>query len=169
MKELKGYEKIDELVNNFCEKFGCTAELGAEFCYYHSDDTVCYTLATVEASDKAWKEYVRKKFNFRITNIFMFSLLHEIGHHRTMDNFTMLQQNTEESVVKKIEKNLAHSKSEHNDKKLYLQYFDLPMEKSATKWAVKYYKTHRQAINRFYRKLEKELCNFYELNEVEDC
>lgn len=168
MKELRGLEKIDELVNNFCEKFGCTAEFGAEFCYYHSDETVCYSLAVVEESDKTWKEYVKDTFNFRITNIFMFSLLHEIGHHFTMDKFSPIYQRKEDAVVRKIEKNLSKSDDEVLDKKLRLQYFDLPMEKVATKWAVKYYRTHRQAINRFYRKLEKEIHKFYALNLTED-
>ena len=168
MKELKGYEKIDKLVNGFCEKFGCTAEIGAEFCYYHSDETVNYSLIVVDESDKAWKEYVKKKFNFRITNIFMFSLLHEIGHHFTMDKFSPLYQRKENAVVGKIERDLAKSNDEILDKELRLKYFDLPMEKSATKWAVKYYRTHRQAINSFYRKLEKEIHKFYELNAVED-
>lgn len=163
-KELKGTKKIDEMVNTFCEKFGCTAELGAEFCYWDDDETVDYSLVISVPSDEAWKEYVKETFNFRITNIFMFSLLHEIGHHFTMGKFNKFQQSKERVAIAKIEHNLSESNDEDFDKEMYKKYFDLPMEKSATKWAVNYYRTHRQAINRFYKKLEKELQKFYKLN-----
>lgn len=163
-KKIVGIEKIDELINGFVEKFGCTASLGEEFCYWHDDETIDYSLVISVPSDEAWKEYVKEKFNFCITNIFMFSLLHEVGHHFTMDNFSKLQQNKEQVAVAKIESDLKDSDSEELDKEMYIKYFDLPMEKSATKWAVKYYRTHRQAINRFYRKLNKELQIFYKKN-----
>ena len=168
MTEIKGTKKLDKMINNYVKKFGCTAELGSEFCYWHDDETVDYSFIIPVPSDEVWKEYVKKEFNFNLTNIFMFSLLHEIGHHYTMDFFTQTQQNKNDKMVDKIEKVLSESDDEKLDKTMYLKYFDLPMERIATKWAVNYYRKHRFSINRFYKKLNKELKKFYKINGLLD-
>ena len=164
MAKLKGIEKLDRIMTEFVEQFGCTAELDKEFCYWHEDELVNYTLVISKLIDTTWKEYVLKTFNYKIENIFMFSILHEIGHHFTMDDFPKRQLNFENRKVKKIEKALENSNSDELDKKLNFEYFDMPMEKVATKWAVNYYKKHRLEINNFWKKFNKELKNFYKVN-----
>lgn len=168
MAEIKGTKKLDKLINDYVKKFGCTAELGSEFCYWHDDEVINYSLIIPVPSDKMWRAYVKKEFNFLITNIFMFSLLHEVGHHYTMDLFTECQREDEERAVEKIEKVLTKSDNKTLDNALYLKYFDLPMEKIATKWAVNYYKRHKFSINHFYKKLNKELKKFYKINGLLD-
>ena len=81
-----------------------------------------------------------------------------------MDDFPKRQLNFENRKVKKIEKALEKSDSDELDKKLNFEYFDMPMEKVATKWAVNYYKKHRLEINNFWKKFNKELKNFYKVN-----
>ena len=76
MEELKGVEKLDKLLTKFVEKFGCTAEMGSDFCYWKEEELVNYTLISMEFVDSLWKEYVLKNFNYKIENIFMFSVLH---------------------------------------------------------------------------------------------
>lgn len=164
--KLKGIPKLDKMLTEFVEKFGCTAEMGAEFCYWKDDELINYTLVVSTFSDKVWKEYVYKTFNYKIENIFIFSLLHEIGHHFTMDNFPKSHRNFEEKMVAKIEKDLSNSKSEILDRNLNLEYFNLPMEKVATKWAVHYAKTHKLELRIFWKKFRKELHKFYKINHV---
>ncbi len=164
--KLKGIPKLDKMLTEFLEKFGCTAEMGKEFCYWHDDELINYTLVVSTFSDKIWKEYVYKTFNYKIENIFIFSLLHEVGHHFTMDNFPEFCKNKEEKMVEKIEKALSESNSEILDKKLNLEYFNLPMERTATKWAVRYAKKHKFELRRFWKKFRKELHKFYKINNV---
>lgn len=166
MANLKDVKKLDRMLTEFVSKFGCTAELDSEFCYWHEESLVYYTLAITELTDDAWKEYVLKTFNYKIENIFMFSLLHEIGHHFTMDNFSKKQRNAENHKTEEIEEKLSKSTSDIVDRNLNLEYFNMPMEKSATRWAVNYSKKHKVEINRFWKKFHKELKRFYLINGI---
>lgn len=164
MAELKGVKKLDRVITKFTEKFGCTAEMGAEFCYWKGEDLINYSLLIGLSSDKLWSEYVLKNFNYKIENIFMFSLLHEIGHHLTMDNFTKKQRNLENKSVEKIEKKLEEEVSEISYRNLNMEYFDLPMERVATKWAVQFSKKHRKYLKKVYKTFQKSFRAFYTEN-----
>jgi len=166
MAELKGVKKLDKKVSKFTEKFGCTAEMGSEFCYWKGEDLINYSLLVGLASDGLWREYVLKNFNYKIENIFMFSLLHEIGHHLTMDNFSKKMRNAEAKKVEKIEEKLNESDSEIVFRNSNLEYFDLPMERVATKWAVNFSKKHRRFLKRFWKSFQKDLYAFYALNGI---
>lgn len=166
MARLKRTEKLDKMVTNFVKKFGCEAELGSEFCYWHGEDLINYSLVVPCDTDDFWKEFVYRTFNYKIENIFMFSLLHEVGHHFTMDNFSKKQRNAENRMTEEIESKLSISTSKTVDKGLNFKYFNMPMEKVATKWAIRYYKKHRREINHFWHKFRKELKKFYQANNV---
>lgn len=160
-KENEKLYEIDELINNFVAQFDCEAELGDEFLYFGSDNTITYTLLIGELSDRVWKKYIKDNYNYEMTNVFLFSLLHEIGHHHTMGQFSRKLQNDEDKKVARIEKDLSHSNCEELDTLLYLEYYDLPMEKVATEWAVKYAKNHKRKLFRFWRKLEIALHQYF--------
>ena len=81
-----------------------------------------------------------------------------------MDNFSKKQRNLENKKVEKIEEKLSDTDSQIVERNLNMEYFDLPMEKVATRWAVNYYKKNRKSIEKFYKKFEKEIQKFYELN-----
>ena len=168
MNKVKGIEKLTEILQKFVKKFGCDIEVGEEFSYYYDDALINYSLIIPVFSDKVWKEYVLKTFNYKIKNIFMFSLLHEIGHHMTYDLYTEKDCKKEDETIKKIEKALACSTSYATDKNLNLAYFNLPMEKTATKWAVRYYKTHSLEMELLWRKFKRELKKFYKINGLKD-
>lgn len=168
MKKVRGIENLTEILQKFVKKFGCDIEMGAEFCYHYDDSLIEYSLILPTFSDKVWKEYVLKTFNYKIENIFMFSLLHEIGHHMTYDFYTEKECNTENKYIEKIEKELARSTSNAKDKRLNLEYFNLPMERTATQWAVRYYKKHKIEMNLLWRKFKRELKNFYKINGLKD-
>lgn len=164
---MNGLEKIDEIINDFVAQFDCDAEFGNEFLYWHDDSTIQYALIIGVTSDVVWTEYVKATFDYDIENIFVFSLLHEIGHHYTMDLFSKEQLNTEFRKAGKIEENLRESNSILIDKGYYLQYFDLPMEKIATEWAVKYAKKNRKKLEKFWDTLQQALNDFYMANLTE--
>lgn len=167
MEELKGLELIDEIVNDFVAEFDCDAEFGSEFLYWHDDATIQYSLIIGDKTDVIWTEYVKSTFDYSIDNIFVFSLLHEVGHHYTMDLFTNEELIAERRKIKRIEKRLNQSNSDLMDEGYYLLYFDLPMEKIATEWAVNYAKENQKALNEFWNKLQNALFNFYEMNLTE--
>ena len=160
-KENEKLYEIDEIINDFVAQFGCEAELGDEFLYFGSDNTITYTLIVGELSDRVWKSYIKQTFGYEMKNVFLFSLLHEIGHHHTMGQFSRKLQNAEDKKVARIEKDLSHSNCEELDTLLYLEYYDLPMEKVATEWAVNYAKNHRKKLFRFWRKLEIALHQYF--------
>lgn len=164
VEELKGFDKIDEIVNEFVEHFDCDAEFNDEFCYWHDDCTIGYNLIVGVESDLAWTEYVKETFDYSIKNIFVFSILHEVGHHFTMDDFSKTDLRKEFQKVEKIEAVLSESDDVETDRKLYKEYFDLPMERTATEWAVGYARKNPTTLRNFWKKLEKALKEFYSFN-----
>ena len=165
MAKVKGMKKLCKAVSAQLKPFGISkAVLSTEYSYVFADGSVTFKITEGSIEDEWFNEFIEERFGYHVENTFIISLLHEIGHHFTMGKFNKFQQSKERVAIAKIEHNLSESNDEDFDKEMYKKYFDLPMEKSATKWAVNYYRTHRQAINRFYKKLEKELQKFYKLN-----
>ena len=162
--ELKGFDKVDEIISEFVAWFDCEAELSDEFVYFHDDCTVGYTLVIGDFADKVWKEYVLKKFNYSIKNTFVFSLLHEIGHHYTIGLFDSKRTKEEKAKIDRIEKLLKLTSGDDAERVLHLAYFDLPTERIATEWAVKYARENEKELNDFWNKLNSALREFYRLN-----
>ncbi len=145
--------QIEDLINSFVSRFDCDAEFSDEFFYRFADATVGYTLTVDSDSDILWAQYVKDTFKYTITDLVVFSLLHELGHHCTKDKFTPKEYCAERQKVETIEKSLKYSTTAESDKRFYLKYFDLPMEKAATKWAVTYARKNKTQLFYFSKKL----------------
>lgn len=162
--ELIGFDKIDELVSDFCAEFDCDAEFNDEFCYWSDDETIGYTIIVGELSDEAWTEYVKDTFNYTIENIFVFSLLHELGHHFTLNNYSNRERKKEDEAVNFIEAKLKKSITKETDKQLYKEYFNLPLERVATEWAVNYARSNKEKLDSFWERLQTAFNYFYSEN-----
>lgn len=141
-------KKIDEIINRFVSQFGCRAVHGREFCYYQDADTeadtVMYEL-DFGRCDKNNRDFMAsvKRQNPRIKlNVFVWSLLHEVGHHMNDDEFD------EEELDRIYKKKARIFKNGHTR-----PYFYLPDEVCATKWAVDYANSHREEVLAFWNEL----------------
>lgn len=148
-----------EMVDNFLEPFGCDSDFSSDFSYDPEDERVYFSIAFSERADKLFKEYVLKKFNFEIKNIFIMSLLHEVGHFFTLNTFSKMEIENDHLAKEVIEEMLD---ADDSDDEIYSLYFDLKIERVATAWAVDYYKSNKKRCDNFYLNFVQTLKAEYE-------
>lgn len=141
------------LVDEFLEPFGCTAEFSNDFSYCPEDNEITFTILYSERADRLFREYIKSHFSFEVPNLFMMSLLHEVGHAMTLFTFSKTEMENAHHAKELIENDL---KEEDTDE-TFSKYFDLDIEKVATEWAVNYYRSNSEKIEDFYLKFEKTL------------
>lgn len=141
------------LVDDFLEPFGLDSDFDSDFSYDPDDERVYFSIAVSERADRLFKQYVLSHFHFKISNIFMISLLHEVGHAFTLGNFSKMEIKTDHFEKETIEEMLDADDSDD----IYSLYFDLKIEKVATEWAVNYYKENTKRCEDFYSKFVNAL------------
>lgn len=145
-------KKIDEIINKFVSQFDCRAMHGGEFCYLHGIDTVMYELdfGRCDKNNRDFMASVKRQGPRIKLNVFVWSLLHEVGHHMNDEEFD------EEEMYRIYKKKARIFKNRHTR-----QYFYLPDEVGATKWAVEYANTHREEILAFWNELYEATLELY--------
>ena len=132
MTKLKGIKKLNKAIATELSTFKVQAVLEEEFGMYIDERTVAYAL-THSVVDEWFDEFVLKTFGFNVgENDFAMSLLHEIGHLKTMKN---IDDDTIEQCHKKIEKitkKLDKVDSDRKEKNLHFKYFDASIFKKGT-------------------------------------
>lgn len=152
MKELNT-DILVEIVDEFLAPLDCDSDFDADFYYDEEENTVYFSVLVAERAERLFKQYVKTTFNFETPNIFVLSLLHEVGHAQTLGNFSKKEKRNAHKQKEIIEKEL---KINDNDE-VYSRYFDINIEKVATAWAVKYYQENVARCEKFYNIFEKEL------------
>ena len=140
-------EIIDDIINNFTEThFGVCASMDTDFFYDPEEDDVTYAFVVSEKNDRMFMECVHSIAPNLTCDIFLLSLLHEVGHHYTWDNLTYEEQ--------------CYSPSGK-------EYYYCPKEIVATKWAIEYILSHVAEVKTFWEELQPHIIKFYADNNVE--
>ena len=136
--------RIYEITNTFTLKFGCRAMHGPQFMYCPGLDLIFYELdfSRRQASTRDFLDSVKRLKPEIKLNSFVWSLLHELGHHATNDDLT----EEEERYCDRKRARVARTKAKH-------PYYRLPDEVMATTWAVEYANTHKEEVLEFSEKL----------------
>ena len=133
MKQYLGMAKlIKKFIGNNCEVFH-----DSMFAYYpaesESDEAVItFSFTEDEESNREWKKFLNEYFGFRLTkeNLFTMSVLHELGHHFTVHQFSLEEWNEQD-----MELSIRGLQGKERDQ----AYFRLGVEIAATEWAIKTY------------------------------
>lgn len=137
-------EKLDNVVNEFVEKFDCTAQVGPDFFYLPFFDMIFYELAFSKRQPYT-RDFLasikRQKPQIKL-NPFVWSILHEVGHHETYYDLTPEQNAWCDKKKARIQRTKATN-----------PYYNVLDEVLATKWAVNYANTHRNEVKEFEKKL----------------
>ena len=141
---------LDKRVTKFCKKFGVNKAFASkEFCYYSGAEIISYTFL-ITHTDKIFIDLVNEKYGVDIRPwYFIFCLLHEIGHHLTLD--TMSQEELfNDYLTRTLVIPLMNDERESGK-----AYIDLTAEHLATSWAIDYIDSHleecREIQNRFMK------------------
>lgn len=137
----KKYEKLAKIIKKFIDN-DCDVCYDKVFFYSPDDELICFTFDEDEESNREWKKFLAEEFGFTLTkeNLFTMSVLHELGHHYTVNFFSDEQWEDEAN-----EKGLAGLVGAERDQ----AYFRLPIEKAATMWAVMFYNANPKYMQKW--------------------
>jgi hypothetical protein len=167
MSKLKGRKKLNKVVTAQLENFGIEkAKLSDTYSYCYPN-VITYKL-TEAMEDAIFNQFVFERFGYEVKNTFVFSLLHEVGHHKANDNiiddildFCLQEKERIEEAIQTID-------NYDEIKKLEYQYFTLPDEIMATQWAVNFARNNALECDVMWENIKTALLKFYEKNGLTD-
>lgn len=162
--------KLNKILNDFLKEYECEVSPEEKFSYCDEYNLITYTLNKPTFSDKCFYDNFVNRLNLpTIDNDFVFSLLHELGHHETFDFFDDddwdIYYNTVEMLEKKIAIigiNVLYNTIDEEDsfpllKELNQCYYNLEIEKLATEWAVNFIKNNTELVIDLINKINEIL------------
>lgn len=150
-------ERITNIINEFLQPFDLTAHLDTDFYYYWQNNTIGYALVVTEKFDRLWTEYLTKNYPNVTAPLFIWSLLHEIGHNET-DDYIPYGGHVR---IDHYKKTLNPDKEE--DIRKYYQCAD---EVLATEWAYRYIITYPDKIADLWNRLQPAILEFYKQENI---
>jgi hypothetical protein len=168
--KIKGVRKLNDKVSKTLAPFGITrAKVGDTYMYQFTDATVGFKITENTLEDRWFIEFVKERFNYNVRYPFIFSLLHEVGHHKANDEIEGAIYDFCTAEKERIEAALAKDNiSEKKAKKIEWQYFSLPDEIMATQWAVDYCRKHPKKIKEMWEQCQTAFYEFYKANGIAD-
>ena len=161
-RKLKGVKRVEKELNKFLKQFGLNAVLSTEFYYLPAKNKVAFTF--IEAPNDKW---FMEFFNSLAPEIecceFLASLLHEVGHSATYEDFSDEDWDMYYLRCDSLEAN-GHAAS---DREINFEYFNLPTERAATEWAIEFMRSHTEEVKVFWHNMTKVIEWFYKINYVE--
>lgn len=151
-----GLEEITNILNKYLEKFELTAKADTDFAYYPDDNLITYALVVSERMNEMFMKAVNSISKDIKADIFLLSLMHEIGHHETWD---LLED--EEIEESEIIKECAAVDDSVNE-----AYYFAPDEYAATSWGVNYILEHQAEVASLWEELQPAILKFYEINNI---
>ena len=145
--KLIDYNKINSILNNFLEPFDCEAEPDSDFAYYGAHNLITYSLTVVDSCSDSFLLFAKKLFPNIHADIFLWSFLHELGHHETEDDF-------DEEDWKNYRYDAVRTTSNE-------EYYNLPIEYAATVWAGEYIESHEKEIASLWKELQSAIKETY--------
>ena len=144
---------LEKRISKFLKPFGIKrAKCGKSFFYHPASGTVHFTILRYD-DDKELIDFVNEKYGVDIEPFyFIFSLLHEVGHHFTIDQLTE-EQWAQEAFMRELV--FPNREYEHKI------YFDLPAEDLADRWAIEYIDQHLQECWDFQLRCFKNMEHIY--------
>ena len=143
--------ELNKVLNDFLEPFDCSAYFNDDFCYWYVGSKINYTLVVTDNQADSFLAFAESLFPSIHADIFLWSFLHELGHHETLDDFDE-------------ETHLLYRTIVNNENLSDEEYYNLPLEKAATEWAGNYMLSHISEISKLWNKIAPLIQQFYKEN-----
>lgn len=161
---LKGLDTLNKTVSTQFAPFGLSARLSDDFSYLWETEEITFKVnSTLE--DDIFEDFVKDCFGF-FGHPFLISLLHEVGHHFTLDSISQSCYDYCAEQKERINAEMLSADTLEKAKALEYQYFNLPVEYLATEWAVRYCKENAETAYKIEEEILKALNNFYKENNI---
>ena len=146
IKRYRYAETLEKKIQKYFNQFGINHVVCTDsFIYLPETKTVCFTIYNY-TTDQELIDFINKKYDVDITDwFFIFSLLHEVGHHMTIDEIT-----DDDMIAEIMMRNSILSIFEDENRNEI--YFNLPAEDLANRWAIDYISNHEEECWKFQKK-----------------
>lgn len=162
---LKGVKKLEHTITRLLKPLGVRkCLLGEEFLALPSDAIINFPVVMTEEVDTDFLEYCNS-IEETFAPVGVLSFLHEVGHIKTGDDFSMEEWSAYEDKVNKLTEKMRFLPYKERRPYLY-KYFSIPQERAASTWAVKYANAHPENIKRLCSKMEDAFKTFYKKNNI---
>ena len=81
-------KSIDNILNKFLKSYGLTVFAGTDWAYYYTSDKIEYAFVSMSVMDNYYQRFIKSLGFEGNADLFIISLLHELGHHMTLDDLT---------------------------------------------------------------------------------
>jgi len=167
MTKVRGLRKLNKAVTIQLQPFGIEkAECLDSYAYYRDSNRITFKLTEDTLEDRWFTEFVKERFNYNVKYPFIFSLLHEVGHHMTDDDLDDMTYDFCEGEKAYIDAEMQTATDIRKCKDLEWKYFGLPDEILATTWAVEYMQSHPIKVEKMWSEILVALEKFYRKNGV---
>lgn len=168
MGKLKGKKQLNSAILKELKPFGIeSVKLSNEYTYIKDKNKITYSIEL--PIEYQWLiEFIADRFNYtcHCHDSFILLLLHELGHHNTIDYISGgVQKFCDEEKIR-IAEEMQTAETEEEQKRLEFQYFGLPDELMATQWAVNYARKHPLKIKNMTNRIIDNFKIFYDINGV---
>ena len=141
--------KLQKLVEKFiCGE--CDVIYDPSGFFYYPDEVIAITLNDSMADNVVWKKFLKQTYNFDLTheNLFSISVLHELGHHFTLDSLSDEEQEQDvvSDAILEALKTSGKNEVSFSSEDLQMIYFNSNREKVATDWAVEMYRANETVM-----------------------
>lgn len=168
MAELKAVKTLETILTDMFRDFGITkVSIGTDDCYYHNLKEIVIQ-PYIKEKNCVFDAFVEERFGIQLNNSMLMGLLHELGHHETDDDISEYIQDMCSEEIERIEKEMELVTTEEEERRLDLQYFNLPTEIMATYWAVDFIKNNPDLIRYWNRLTITAMKQFYKVNNIID-
>ena len=164
--KIRGLKKLNSVITKQLTPFGIYKALCSDdFSYWYTKEEIHYRLEqTIE--DEWFMDFITETFGYKPTYPFLMSILHEVGHHYTIDDIDTDIELYCEDEKERIENEMQTADAERT-KALEWEYFNLPDEIVATEWAVAYAAEHTAELAEMWAEILEALQEFYKKNKIE--
>lgn len=141
---------INEYLQEFLDRneFDCDCSLGNNFSYLFERSLITYSLVVADSQGESFLAFCEKLFPNIHADVFLWSFLHELGHHETLDDF---DNNVHRAYYYRI-KNYKLSSEE---------YYNLTIEKAATVWAGEFMQNNPEEVQRLWNNIQPVMIKLY--------
>ena len=169
MAKLQGEKLLKQIkkeVNKFVAPFGVKAKLGTDFCYVSDKSTVYYSFAVPDRNRETWARWCASISPEVKVDIFLSSLMHEVGHHMTMESIDPAVQRYCDDMKVKIDGWAEDEDNTISGEELDFMYYGLPDEIAATEWGLNYISCAHKVCKKFWNKIQPLIVEFYSVNGI---
>lgn len=146
----KAITEIKNILDTWLKEngFDLTTRFEQDFAYYHNENVIAFGLLTTARNDEYFGNFVEDLGGYGNFS-FLNSFFHELGHHETYEDISDREYEYGQMV-----KTYLADKEELNNYDLYT-YYNLPIERTATEWGIKYINDHTSEVFELNRKIQK--------------